>query len=73
MNTTQTLAEARSSLHAAVAAISQDDTDRRRQYALSALSYATAVILDPDATTEERRQARLYFDDAKGHIAAPAE
>jgi hypothetical protein len=61
MSTTDTLAQARADLHAAVAA---HDPNRRRQYALSSRDYATEVLLAPDATPQQIAHAGYYLDDA---------
>ncbi|MEN4460918.1 hypothetical protein VXE65_02675 [Mycolicibacterium conceptionense] len=65
--TTATLAQARTDIHAAVAA--HDDPDRRRQYAQSARDNATTVVLAGDATDDELRHAHYYLDDAAGILA----
>lgn len=65
--TTRTLALARADIHTAVG--SHDDPRRRLQYARSALSYANTVLLEADATDEQRRYASYYQEDALAMIA----
>ena len=67
MTTTETLALARSDIHAAVAA--HDDPYRRGQYARSARDYAAEVLTASDATPSEREHAGYYLDDANGMLA----
>ena len=55
------LAEARSSLHLAVAAA--DDPDYRRQHAHHASTLAADVVLSSDSSPE-KRTAALYLDEA---------
>lgn len=56
------LAEARSSLHLAVAAA--DDPDYRRQHAHHASTLAADVVLSSDSSPEQKRTAALYLDEA---------
>lgn len=56
------LAEARSSLHLAVAAL--DDPDYRRQHAHHASTLAADVVLSSDSSPEQKRAAALYLDQA---------
>ena len=56
------LAEARSSLHAAVGAA--DDPEYRRQHAHHAATLAADVKLSHDATADEKRTAGTYLDQA---------
>jgi hypothetical protein len=67
MTTTKTLAQARSDIHAAVAA--HDDPYRRAQYARSARDYAAEVLLAADATSTQREHDGYYLDDANGMLA----
>jgi hypothetical protein len=67
MTTTETLAHARSDIHAAVAA--HDDPYRRGQYARSARDYAAEVLLTADATPLQRQHAGYYLDDANAMLA----
>jgi hypothetical protein len=68
MTTTDTLAQARIDIHAAVAA--HDDHHRRHQYALAARNRATEVLHAPDATRSQREYAGYYLDDAQAMLAA---
>ena len=56
------LAEARSSLHLAVAAA--DDPDYRRQHAHHAATLSADVALSTDSSPEQKRTAQLYLDQA---------
>jgi hypothetical protein len=56
------IAEARSSLHLAVAA--SDDPDYRRQHAHHASTLAADVVLSSDSSPEQKRTAALYLDQA---------
>lgn len=58
------LAEARSSLHAAVGAA--DDPEHRRQHAHHAATLAADVTLSGDATADQKRTASAYLDQAVG-------
>lgn len=61
-STAEKLAEARSSLHAAVGAA--DDPEYRRQHAHHAATLAADVTLSHDATADEKRTAGAYLDQA---------
>jgi hypothetical protein len=67
MTTTETLAQARSDIHAAVAA--HDDPYRRGQYARSARDYAAEVLLAGDVTPWQREHAGYYLADANAMLA----
>lgn len=66
--TSTALAQARRDLQYAV--IMGTDTDRRRQYALSARDEAATVLVAGDATAAQLRYARHYFDAAQRFAAA---
>ncbi|WP_036376670.1 hypothetical protein [Mycolicibacterium austroafricanum] len=61
---TEKLAEARTSLHTAVAAV--DDSHYRRQHAHHAATLAADVTLSADATADQKRTASIYLDQAVG-------
>lgn len=61
---TEKLAEARTSLHTAVAAA--DDSHYRRQHAHHAATLAADVTLSADATADQKRTASVYLDQAVG-------
>lgn len=58
------LAEARSSLHTAVAAA--DDPSCRHQHAHHAATLAADVTLSADATADQKRTAGTYLEQAVG-------
>lgn len=58
------LAEARSSLHAAVGAA--DDPEHRRQHVHHAATLAADVALSAESTTGEKTTAGEYLDQAAG-------
>lgn len=60
----ENLAEARQSLHAAVAA--HEDPGLRRQHAHHAGTLAADVVFAADSTDEQRRTAALYLEQAQG-------
>ena len=66
----ENLAEARQSLHAAVAA--HDDAQLRRQHAHHAGTLAADVTFACDATDEQRRTAAMYLEQAQGWTQATA-
>lgn len=65
------LAEARSSLHQAVAAA--DDPEYRRQHAHHASTLAADVAVSTESSPEQKRTAQLYLDQALAMKPPPSK